>query len=43
MHLPDEPLRAFLGDYGSATLAEGIRETYEAFRDLIGRGGMSMD
>jgi nucleoside-diphosphate-sugar epimerase len=43
MHLPDEPLRAFLGDYGSATLAEGIRETYETFRDLIGRGGMSMD
>jgi len=38
MHLPDEPLRAFLGDYGGATLAEGIRETYEAFRSLIGRG-----
>lgn len=43
MHLPDEPLRAFLGDYGSATLAEGIRETYEAFRGLIVRGEMSMD
>jgi nucleoside-diphosphate-sugar epimerase len=35
MHLPDEPLREFLGDYGRATLAEGIRETYDAFRALI--------
>jgi nucleoside-diphosphate-sugar epimerase len=35
MHLPDGPLRAFLGDYGSATLAEGIRETYDAFRALL--------
>ena len=38
MHLPDEPLREFLGDYGRATLAEGIRETYDAFRSLISRG-----
>ena len=38
MHLPDEPLRAFLGDYGAATLAEGIRETYDAFRSLMARG-----
>jgi nucleoside-diphosphate-sugar epimerase len=35
MHLPDAPLREFLGDYGSATLAEGIRETYDAFRTLL--------
>jgi len=35
MHLPDTPLREFLGDYGSASLAEGIRETYDAFRALI--------
>jgi nucleoside-diphosphate-sugar epimerase len=35
MHLPDEPLREYLGDYGTATLAEGIRETYDAFRALI--------
>jgi len=32
MHLPDEPLRAQLGNYGNMPLAEGIRETYEAFR-----------
>jgi nucleoside-diphosphate-sugar epimerase len=41
MHLPDEPLRAFLGDYGSASLAEGIRETYDAFRSLVARGLLS--
>ena len=35
MHLPDTPLRELLGDYGTATLAEGIRETYEAFRALL--------
>jgi nucleoside-diphosphate-sugar epimerase len=38
MHLPDAPLREFLGDYGAATLAEGIRDTYDAFRSLISRG-----
>ena len=38
MHLPDEPLREFLGDYGRASLAEGIRETYDAFRSLLSRG-----
>jgi nucleoside-diphosphate-sugar epimerase len=38
MHLSDEPLRAFLGDYGGATLAEGIRETYDAFRSLVACG-----
>src|SRR5213594_208255 len=42
MHLPDEPLRAQLGNYGNMPLAEGIRETYEAFRSLIGRGLVSM-
>jgi len=41
MHLPDTPLREFLGDYGRATLAEGIRDTYDAFRSLIGRGMLS--
>jgi len=43
MHLPDQALREFLGDYGSATLAEGIRETYDAFRSLISRGMLSAD
>jgi nucleoside-diphosphate-sugar epimerase len=38
MHLPDKPLREFLGDYGTATLSEGIRDTYDAFRSLVSRG-----
>src|SRR5712691_6908393 len=42
MHLPDEPLRGYLGDYGNISLAEGIRETYEAFRSLIQRGILNM-
>jgi nucleoside-diphosphate-sugar epimerase len=42
MHLPDEPLRAQLGNYGNVPLAEGIRETYEAFQSLIRRGLVSM-
>jgi nucleoside-diphosphate-sugar epimerase len=42
MHLPDEPLRAYLGNYGNMPLAEGIRETYDAFRSLVGRGALSM-
>jgi hypothetical protein len=41
MHLPDAPLREYLGDYGTASLAEGIRETYDAFRSLISRGLVS--
>jgi nucleoside-diphosphate-sugar epimerase len=42
MHLPDEPLRAFLGDYGSMPLDQGIRETYETFRSLIRRGMLAL-
>jgi len=35
MHLPDTALRQYLGDYGTATLAEGVRETYDTFRVLL--------
>ena len=38
MHLPDDPLRAHLGDYGTMPLAEGIRLTYDAFKSLLQRG-----
>jgi len=31
-------LRAYLGDYGSMPLDEGIRETYDDFRSLLARG-----
>jgi nucleoside-diphosphate-sugar epimerase len=38
MHLPDTPLREFLGDYGEMPLADGIRQTFDAFRSLLKRG-----
>ncbi len=41
MHLPDVPLRAYLGDYGTMPLADGIRITYDAFKSLLGRGMVS--
>jgi hypothetical protein len=41
MHLPDQPLRAYLGEYGSISLAQGIRQTFEAFRSLLQRGLVS--
>ena len=42
MHLPDKPLRDYLGDYGDMPLAEGIRETYDAFRSLLQRRMLSL-
>ncbi len=41
MHLPDDPLRAYLGDYGTTQLADGIRITYDAFKSLLARGLVS--
>ncbi len=38
MHLPDTPLRDYLGDYGQMPLVDGIRSTYTAFRALLERG-----
>ncbi|MBI1396409.1 MAG: NAD-dependent epimerase/dehydratase family protein [Betaproteobacteria bacterium] len=38
MDLPDEPLRAYLGDYGRIGIEEGMRATLAAFRDLVARG-----
>jgi len=38
MDLSDEPVRAYLGNYGSVPLEVGIRSTYEAFRTLLARG-----
>jgi nucleoside-diphosphate-sugar epimerase len=42
MHLPDNPLRDCLGEYGIMPVADGIRETYDAFRSLLQRGVLSM-
>jgi nucleoside-diphosphate-sugar epimerase len=41
MHLPDTPLRDYLGDYGTMPLADGIRETFESFQSLLKRGLVS--
>jgi len=38
MHLPDEPLRAFLGHMGACRSRKASVETYEAFRSLVARG-----
>jgi nucleoside-diphosphate-sugar epimerase len=41
MDLSDEPVRAFLGDYGAVPLEEGIGETLDAFRRLLAQGLIS--
>ena len=41
MHLPDTPLRDFIGAYGTMPLADGIRETFGAFKSLLARGLVS--
>jgi nucleoside-diphosphate-sugar epimerase len=38
MDLSDEPVHAYLGDYGSVPLHAGIKATYEAFQSLLSRG-----
>jgi nucleoside-diphosphate-sugar epimerase len=38
MALSDQPVRSFLGDYGSISIEEGIRETYEIFQKLLEKG-----
>jgi nucleoside-diphosphate-sugar epimerase len=43
MDLSDAPLRAYLGDYGSVLLDEGIRKTFEAFRSLLASGQLKAD
>jgi nucleoside-diphosphate-sugar epimerase len=38
MDLSDEPVRRYLGQYGSVPLDEGMRATLEAFKALLARG-----
>ena len=38
MDLSDEPVRRYLGDYGSVPVEAGIRGTYEAFQTLLSKG-----
>ena len=43
MALSDQPVRNFLGDYGSISLEDGIRQTYEVFTSLLAKGLISAD
>ena len=39
--LSDAPVQAYLGDYGPVPLEDGIRATYEAFKQLLANGAIS--
>ena len=41
--LSDEPLRAYLGDYGSVNLVQGIEHTYDSFCKLVRSGKIGPD
>ena len=43
MALSDQPVRNFLGDYGSIAIEDGIRHTYEIFQSLLAKGLVSAD
>ena len=43
MALSDQPVRSFLGDYGSVAIEDGIRSTHEVFRSLLGKGLISAE
>jgi len=43
MGLSEEPVRAYLGNYGSVPLETGIRSTFEAFQALLAKGLIRAD
>lgn len=43
MALSDQPVRNFLGDYGSVEIEEGIRRTHEVFQSLLAKGLIGAD
>jgi nucleoside-diphosphate-sugar epimerase len=43
MGLSDEPVRSYLGDYGSVPLEAGMRGIYEAFRALLADQRLSVE
>jgi len=43
MNLSDEPVRGYLGNYGSVPIEQGIKGTYEAFGALLERGLLKAD
>ena len=43
MALSDQPVRNYLGDYGSISIEDGIRQTHEIFGSLLAKGLISAD
>jgi len=43
MALSDQPVRSFLGDYGSISMEDGIRQTHDMFGSLLAKGLVSAD
>lgn len=43
MALSDQPVRGYLGDYGSISIEDGIRQTYEVFRSLLAKDLINAD
>ena len=43
MALSDQPVRNYLGDYGSISIEDGIRQTHEVFGSLLAKGLISAD
>ncbi len=43
MALSDQPVHSFLGDYGSISMEDGIRQTYDIFTSLLDKGLISAD
>jgi nucleoside-diphosphate-sugar epimerase len=41
--LSDAPIQSYLGDYGPVPLQQGIRATYDAFKQLVAQGALSPD
>jgi nucleoside-diphosphate-sugar epimerase len=41
--LSDAPIRSYLGDYGPVPLEDGIRATYDGFRQLLANGTLTAD
>ncbi len=42
-HLSDEPLRKYIGNYGTIDLEPGIKHTFNAFKKLLSKGLISTD
>lgn len=43
MDLSDDPVRSYLGNYGSVPVEAGIRGTYEAFQGLLAKGQLKAE